>query len=71
MTLLVRQLAPTQTGLPIELYAFANDTAWANFEDIQGDIFDHLLSILPEFQLSAFQQPSGADVEKALGHLGS
>lgn len=67
MTLLVRQLAPTQTGLPIELYAFANDTAWANFEDIQGDIFDHLFSILPEFQLSAFQQPSGADVEKALG----
>jgi miniconductance mechanosensitive channel len=67
MTLIVRQLAPTQTGLPIELYAFANDTAWANFEDIQGDIFDHLLSILPEFQLSAFQSPSGADVEKALG----
>ncbi len=69
MTLIVRQLAPGTTGLPIELYAFANDTAWANFEDIQGDIFDHLLSILPEFQLSAFQQPSGADVEKALaGH---
>lgn len=67
MTLLVRQLAPTEKGLPIELYAFSNDTAWANFEDIQGDIFDHLLSILPEFQLSAFQQPSGADVEKALG----
>ena len=67
MTLIVRQLAPTQTGLPIEIYAFANDTAWANFEDMQGDIFDHLLSILPEFQLSAFQSPSGADVEKALG----
>lgn len=64
MTLLVRQLAPTEKGLPIELYAFSNDTAWANFEDIQGDIFDHLLSILPEFQLSAFQAPSGADVEK-------
>lgn len=66
MTLLVRQLAPNEKGLPIELYAFANDTAWANYEDIQGDIFDHLLSILPEFQLSAFQEPSGADVEKAL-----
>jgi miniconductance mechanosensitive channel len=66
MTLLVRQLAPTEKGLPIELYAFSNDTAWVNFEDIQGDIFDHLLSILPEFQLSAFQTPSGADVEKAL-----
>jgi miniconductance mechanosensitive channel len=69
MTLLVRQLAPTQTGLPIELYAFANDTAWANFEDIQGDIFDHLLSILPEFELSAFQTPSGADLEKAGARL--
>ena len=66
MTLLVRQLAPNEKGLPIELYAFANDTAWANYEDIQGDIFDHLLSILSEFQLSAFQEPSGADVEKAL-----
>ncbi|CAA6678709.1 MULTISPECIES: mechanosensitive ion channel family protein [unclassified Lentimonas] len=69
MTLLVRQLAPTEKGLPIELYAFSSDTAWANFEDIQGDIFDHLLSILPEFQLSAFQAPSGADLEKAIRHL--
>ena len=69
MTLLVRQLPPTQTGLPIELYAFANDTAWANFEDIQGDIFDHLLSILPEFALGAFQAPSGADLEKAGARL--
>ncbi|MDB2681680.1 mechanosensitive ion channel family protein [Opitutales bacterium] len=69
MTLLVRQLAPNEKGLPIELYAFANDTAWANYEDIQGDIFDHLLSILSEFQLSAFQEPSGADVEKALSRV--
>ena len=69
MTLLVRQLAPTQTGLPIELYAFANDTAWANYEDIQGDIFDHLLSILPEFELSAFQAPSGADLAKVGAQL--
>ena len=70
MTLLVRQLAPTEKGLPIELYAFSNDTAWVAFEDIQGDIFDHLLSILPEFQLSAFQAPSGADLEKAVSGLG-
>jgi miniconductance mechanosensitive channel len=70
MTLLVRQLAPTEKGLPIELYAFANDIAWVSFEDIQGDIFDHLLSILPEFQLSIFQAPSGADLEKAVSGLG-
>jgi miniconductance mechanosensitive channel len=69
MTLLVRQLAPSQTGLPIELYAFANDTAWANYEDIQGDIFDHLLSILPEFGLSAFQAPSGEDLAKTGARL--
>ena len=69
MTLLVRQLPPTQTGLPIELYAFANDTAWANYEAIQADIFDHLLSILPEFQLSAFQAPSGSDLEKVGAQL--
>jgi len=64
MTLLVRQLAPKDNGLPIEIYAFTNDTAWAKYEDIQADIFDHLLSILPEFKLSAYQSPSGADLEK-------
>ncbi len=65
MTLLVRQLPPSDKGLPIELYCFTNDIAWANYEDIQGDIFDHLLSILPEMGLSAYQAPSGADLEKA------
>lgn len=65
MTLLVRQLAPGENGLPLELYVFANDTAWARYEDIQADIFDHLLSVLPEFKLSAYQSPSGADLEKA------
>jgi miniconductance mechanosensitive channel len=64
MTLLVRQLAPSTNGLPLEIYVFTNDIAWARYEDIQGDIFDHLLSILPEFELSPFQSPSGADVEK-------
>ncbi|WP_269523164.1 mechanosensitive ion channel family protein [Coraliomargarita parva] len=65
MTLLVRQLAPAEHGLPMEIYVFTNDTVWANYEGIQGDIFDHLLSILPEFKLSAYQSPSGADLEKA------
>ncbi len=57
-TLLVRQLQPTEHGLPIELYVFTNDNAWAKYEDIQSDIFDHFLSILPEFGLRAFQSPS-------------
>ncbi|MEN5146609.1 mechanosensitive ion channel family protein [Brevundimonas diminuta] len=61
MTLLVRQLQPTETGLPLEIYAFTATTAWAEYEAIQGDIFDHLLAILPEFGLRLFQSPSGAD----------
>lgn len=69
LTLLVRQLAPGQHGLPLEIYVFTNDTAWARYEDIQSDIFDHLISILPEFKLSAFQTPSGADLEKAGSQL--
>ncbi len=61
MTLLVRQLQPTETGLPLEIYAFTATVAWAEYEAVQGDIFDHLLAILPEFGLRLFQSPSGAD----------
>lgn len=69
MTLLVRQLPPSEHGLPIEIYCFTKDTAWGSYEDIQGDIFDHLLSILPEFSLSAYQAPSGTDLAKAGAHF--
>ncbi len=62
MTLLVRQLSPTAEGLPLELYCFTSTTAWGPYEDIQSDIFDHLLAIIPEFGLRVFQQPSGADM---------
>ena len=64
MPLLVRQLQPTTRGLPIELYVFSNETSWAEYENIQADIFDHLLAILPEFSLRAFQEPSSGDLEK-------
>ncbi len=67
MTLLVRQLQPGSQGLPIEIYCFANDTAWANYEDIQADIFDHLLSKLPEFGLKVFQEPSSSDFTSLAG----
>ena len=67
MTLLVRQLQPGSQGLPIEIYCFANDTAWANYEDIQADIFDHLLSKLPEFGLKVFQEPSSSDFKSLAG----
>ena len=62
MTLMVRQLAPTADGLPLELYCFTNTTAWLKYEGIQADIFDHLLAILPEFGLRVYQRPSGMDV---------
>jgi len=64
-TLLVRQLQPTEHGIPIELYIFTTDNRWAQFEDIQSDIFDHLLSVLPEFGLRAFQRPSDASFQPA------
>ncbi|MAL04129.1 MAG: mechanosensitive ion channel protein MscS [Arenimonas sp.] len=71
MTLLVRQLDPGPQGLPIEIYCFTATTAWNDYEDIQSDIFDHLLAILPEFGLRAFQAPSGGDVAAAAQALGA
>lgn len=65
MTFLVRQLAPTAKGLPIELYVFTNDQRWLFYEGIQADIFDHLFAVLPLFGLRPFQEPSGADVSQA------
>jgi len=67
MTLIVRQLAPTAQGLPLEIYCFTATTAWVDYEDIQADIFDHLLAILPEFHLRAFQEPSGSDLRSRSG----
>ena len=65
MTLLVRQLAPSSLGLPLEIYCFADTTAWGEYESIQSDIFDHLLAILPEFGLRVFQEPNGSDIALA------
>ena len=63
MTFLVRQLAPTDCGVPIEIYVFCRDTVWANYESIQADIFDHIFAITPEFDLRIFQRPSGTDLK--------
>lgn len=60
---LVRQLAPTPDGLPLQVYAFSNDTAWAAYEGIQSDIFDHLFAIIPQFGLRVYQHPSGLDLQ--------
>jgi miniconductance mechanosensitive channel len=61
MTFLIRQLAPTENGLPVEIYVFCKDKVWANYEAIQSDIFDHILAIVPEFDLKVFQSPAGSD----------
>ena len=67
MTLLVRQLPPGPTGLPLEIYCFTRTVEWGPYEAIQSDIFDHLLAILPEFGLQVFQQPGGADMRRLQG----
>jgi miniconductance mechanosensitive channel len=64
MTFLVRQLEPTQHGLPLQVYVFTNDTDWIRYEDIQSDIFDHILAVLPEFELKIFQHPTGHDFQQ-------
>jgi miniconductance mechanosensitive channel len=64
MTFLIRHLAPTQHGLPMEIYVFCRDKVWAHYEAVQSDIFDHLLSIVREFDLEVYQYPSGGDLLK-------
>ena len=66
MTFLVRHRQPTEHGLPIELYVFSSDQVWANYESIQADIFDHLLAVIPEFNLRVFQAPSSSDFRSFL-----
>ena len=63
MTFLVRQLPPSENGLPIEIYVFSKDQVWANYEAIQADIFDHILAVIPEFDLRVYQNPTGADFQ--------
>nr|WP_240939282.1 mechanosensitive ion channel domain-containing protein [Diaphorobacter sp. HDW4A] len=66
MTLMARMMESTTNGTPLEVYAFTATTVWLEYESIQGDIFDHLIAILPEFGLHAFQNPSGNDVKVGL-----
>lgn len=66
MTFLVRQLQPNEKGIPIEIYVFSKDQAWANYETIQADIFDHILAVIPEFELKIFQNPTGSDFTRLI-----
>ena len=66
MTLLIRQLQSSEKGIPMEIYVFTNTTDWGVYEGIQSDIFDHIMAVLPEFELSVYQNPSGEDFSKFL-----
>ncbi|MDG4475122.1 mechanosensitive ion channel family protein [Thiovibrio frasassiensis] len=66
MTFLVRQLEPTPQGLPMEIYVFSRQQAWADYEAVQADIFDHILAAVPEFGLRIFQFPAGHDLKGVL-----
>ncbi|HPJ83103.1 MAG TPA: mechanosensitive ion channel, partial [Bacteroidales bacterium] len=65
MTLMVRQMAMEDRGIPIEIYCFTTTTVWTEYEEIQSDIFDHLMAAVSFFDLEVFQQPSGSDLKRA------
>ena len=67
MTLMVRQLAPDDHGLPIEIYAFTNTVVWLEYESIQADIFDHIFAVIEEFGLRIHQSPTGNDIRALSG----
>ena len=66
LTCMVRQLQPTDHGIPMELYFFSAIKEWVPYEGVQADVFDHVLAIIPEFDLQVFQSPSGRDFQRAL-----
>jgi miniconductance mechanosensitive channel len=65
-TTIVRQLAPTENGIPIEIYLFVADTRWVNYETIQADVFDHILAVIDIFELRMFQNPTGNDIKELM-----
>lgn len=66
LMIMVRQMQPTSEGLPLEIYCFSNTTVWPEYEQIQGEIFDHILAVIPEFGLQIFQRPSGNDLTNTI-----
>ena len=64
MTFMVRQLAPTEHGIPIQIYAFSSNKEWIKYENIQSDIFDHVFAVVPMFDLKIYQKPSSNTLEK-------
>ena len=58
---MVRTLAPTENGLPMQIYCFSINKNWPSYESIQAEIMEHFVSVLPEFELYPFQNPSARD----------
>jgi len=69
MTCMVRQLQPTEKGIPIEVYAFSKIQEWVEYEKVQSDLFDHILAIIPNFDLSVYQAPSSDDFRSLTSHI--
>ena len=63
---MVRQLAPTSKGIPLEIYCFSSNKQWANYEVIMADIFDHTIAAIPYFDLEVFEEPTGKDLQSFL-----
>lgn len=61
MMIMVRQMPPTEKGLPLEIYAFSKHKEWKIYESVMADIFDHILAVIPYFNLQLFENPSGSD----------
>lgn len=66
MALMVRQLNPTETGVPLEIYCFSYTKVWHEYEEVMADIFDHIFSIIPLFELIIFEVPSGKDIRNVI-----
>jgi len=71
LSIVVRHLQPTENGIPIEISAFCNEIQWPQYEAIQSDLFDHILAVIPEFELRVFQYPSGTDIKTLLPFIRS
>ncbi len=65
MSFIIRQLQPTEKGLPMEIYVFSKEKDWAAYEKLQNDLFDHIFAVIPEFGLKIFQSPAGNDMRTA------
>ena len=64
LTCMVRHLQPTPNGIPVEVYCFSVIKEWVAYESVQADLFDHIIAVVPEFDLVLFQNPSGNDIQR-------